>query len=286
MRKWLVIDVSYMCHRAFHTAGHLSWKGKPTGVVFQFLKSITTLKDEFQTDLIAFCFEHPHLYRRDLYPQYKHRRHTDKSPQEQIAYNQLQIQITELRKRYLPKIGFKNVFCCRGMESDDIMAALAKSVDPYDEMILVTADSDMYQVLAPNVSIYSPQKRKIITCEQFVGKYKIYPREWAIVKALSGCISDEVKGISGIGEITALSYLRGDLKPDSRAYNAIRSAEGKAIVRRNRALVQLPFKDCPVPDLQEDELDIKGWKEVCALLGMKSIAGHPPIATMKRIGKR
>lgn len=262
--------------------GHLEYQGVKTGVIFQFLKTIGQLKDEFQTDRIAFCFEHPHLFRRDFYPDYKKRRNARvMTEEENAARTELNQQISELRTVYLPRIGFKNIFCDNGYESDDLMAALAKSVSPHDEMILVTADSDMYQVLAPNVMIYSPQKQKLLTCEWFVKRYKIFPRQWAVVKAICGCISDEVPGIKGIGEITALSYLQGHIKEGTSAHNSITSPEGKKIVRRNRALVELPFKGCPIPKLVEDKLDVKGWQETCAKLGMKSLAGKPPIATRK-----
>lgn len=278
MKTWLVLDVHYLCHRAFHTAKGLSWQGKPTGVVFGFLKSISFLKDELQTDNVAFCFEHPHLFRRDVYPGYKMRRKTrEKTPEEKQAYTELTVQISELRLRYLPKIGFKNIFCYHGMESDDIMAAIALNCSPDEEVILVTADSDMFQCLRPNVMMYSPQKKKILTCEWFVKHYRIFPKQWAVVKAICGCVSDEVKGVPRIGELTALSYLRGDLLPGTSYHNAILSREGKAIVRRNRNLVELPYKGCPVPALVEDKLDPKGWREVCDLLGMKSIAGRLPV---------
>src|SRR5688572_2764510 len=105
MKFWLIVDVSYLMHRAFHTTRDLSYRGKPTGAIYGFLKSITALKDEFNTDNIAFCFEHPHLFRRDIYPDYKKHRHTrQRTPEEQKARGILQTQIEELRTEYLPKI--------------------------------------------------------------------------------------------------------------------------------------------------------------------------------------
>lgn len=281
---WLILDCHYICHRAFHTAKNLSWKGISTGVVFGFLKSITSLKDEFQTDRVVFCFEHPHLFRRDVYPEYKRRRNTkERTEEEKKSYESLVIQISELRRRYLPKIGFKNVFSFRGMESDDIMAAVAMNLPKGDSAIIITADHDLYQCLGPNVEMFPPQSFKVLTEDWFIGHYGIRPSQWAVVKAIAGCPSDEVKGVPGVGEKTALKFVKGELVKTSKAYQAIVSAEGRAIVRRNRALVQLPFKGCPVPDLQEDRISRKQWQEVCADLGMKSIASHPPISTRKLI---
>lgn len=283
MTSWLVIDVSYLCYRAFHTSMHLSFKGRPTTVVFQFLKSISAFKDQFQTDNVAFCFEHKHLYRRDLFKGYKAKRnHPERSPEETQSIQALATQINQLRTSYLPRIGFKNILCEKGMESDDLMAAIAKNLPPDEDAILITADKDLYQCLRSNVSMFSPQSNKMITEESFIRDYGIKPPKWAVVKALAGCNSDCVPGIVGIGETTALKYLCGQLKWDSTAYKKINTAEAREIVKFNRRLVQLPFVDCPVPQLVEDEIEPKGWRSVCAELGMRSIASHPPVAVRKR----
>lgn len=278
----LVLDVHYLAHRAFHTAKDLSWKGKATGVIFGFLKSITYLKDEFQTDRIAFCFEHPHLFRRDIYPAYKRRRNSiEKTEEEKESYNSLFDQISELRRKYLPLIGFKNIFCFRGFESDDIMAAIANQSSPFDPVILVTADSDLHQCLREGVTIFSPQKQKILSNGRFRKEKGIYPRQWAEVKAMAGCKTDEVQGIKGVGEVTAIKYIRRELPSTHKAFQSINSEKGQRTIRRNLRLVKLPYYGCPIPQIQEDEIDREGWKSVCASLGMRSIAQRPPLATRK-----
>jgi len=282
MKRWLILDVHYLCHRAFHTTHGLTHNEKATGVVLQFLKSIASLKDELRSDRIAFCFEHPHLFRRDVYPTYKQKRKTvERTDEEKVAYQGLVLQISELQKRYLPKIGFKNIFASQGMESDDVMAEIAATYGKDDEVVLVTADHDLYQCLAPNVMIYNPQKQMLLTEEWFVNKYGIRPGQWAVVKAIAGCLSDEVEGIRGVGEITALKYVRQELKHDSKVYKSIVSQEGRRIVRRNKQLVKLPYEGCPTPLLVDDKIDRKGWAEVCRLLGMKSIINNLPIATRR-----
>lgn len=282
MRTWLVLDCHYLCHRALHTSGSLSWKNQATGIIFGFLKSISVLKDEFQTDSVAFCFEHRHLFRRDLFPDYKRKRKTrEKSEEEQKLYESFGIQVCELRKRYLPGIGFKNIFSYRGMESDDVMASIAKNLPAGDSAVLVTSDYDMLQCLSESVSMYSPQKRKLFTESWFRKTYKLPPHKWAVVKAIAGCSGDGVPGIRGVGEVTALKYLRGELPQDSNAVRAILSKDGKATIRRNRELVELPFKGCPVPELKGDCVTRKSWLSVCEALGMKSIASRPPILTWR-----
>lgn len=261
----------------------LSWKERPTGVIFHFLKSITQLKDDFQTDRIVFCFESKKSFRRDIYPEYKLKRSQKKemSDDEFVAYMELKSQIQALRKTYLPQIGFKNVLSQTGMESDDIMAAIALKYGPTDDVVLVTSDSDLFQCVTETVSIYSPQKRTFISYLWVEKQYGITPKKWALFKAIAGCKSDEVKGIPGIGEITALKYLRGELDRKSKAFNTIQSPESRAIVRRNRPLVELPYKGCETPNLTDDNISKGAWIEVCTSLGMKSLAAHPPIATRR-----
>ena len=269
----LVLDVHLLCHRAFHTMKNLSWEGKSTGVIFGFLKTLNFLRDELQTDRVAFCFEHPHLFRKDIYPPYKEKRASQRTPEERLARRQLSNQIGLLREQYLPKIGFKNIFYFYGYESDDLMARLAERTPVKEETILVTSDSDLYQCLRENISIYSPSAGRMLTKRWFEKKYGIHPAHWARVKAIAGCATDEVKGITRIGELTALKFLRGELKESSAAYKAIDSARGQAIALRNRCLVRLPYEGCPVPIMQRDKLSKKGWEKVCDMLGMKTLAG-------------
>ncbi len=268
----LVLDCHYLAHRAFHTTGRLSFDGKPTGVAFGFFRSVAVLRDEFQTDRIAFCFEHPHLFRRDIYPAYKCRRRNKKrTVQEAKALAGLALQISELRKNHLPWIGFKNIFQSYGMESDDLMAAVA--FDPLrrsEQVILVTGDSDLYQCLREGVIIYSPQKKKILTEKWFIDKYGVLPKEWAKVKAITGCPTDEVEGIKGVGEVTALRFLRDELEESSKVVRTIRA--NLSIVHRNKALVKLPYENCPTPVIQTDEVSEKAWRDVVVGMGMKSIA--------------
>lgn len=283
MAPLLVLDVHYLCHRAFHAQGNLTWNGDPTGVIFGFLKSISGFKDEFNTERIAFCFEGEKLHRKAIYQPYKANRGQGrvKTPVDQRAYSSLKIQIEELRRTYLPQIGFKNVFRFKGYESDDVMAALAAKADRENEVVLVTADSDMYQCLSPFVSIYHPQKQVTFDADWFRGIYGIRPSKWAVVKAISGCKSDNVQGVGGVGEITALRFLRKELPRNSAAFGRITSKAGKAIVRLNRKLVQLPYDGCPVPTIQEDQITTKAWWSVCNALGLRSIAGQPPILTSR-----
>jgi DNA polymerase-1 len=272
MTPLLVLDCHYLCHRAFHSTGGLSHKGAATGVIFGFLKSIEGFKREFLTDRIVFCFEGKKLLRREIYPEYKAKRYPAAREEMEIR-QEFKEQIRRLRRDYLPRIGFNNVFYLSGYEADDVMAQLAKS--EY-RTILVTADSDMFQCLQKDhCEIYNPQKQVLLTEIWFHRKYGISPNQWPEVKAMSGCSSDNVKGIRGVGEITALKYLHGKF-PGRNALASIGSEDGQRTIRSNLKLVKLPFQGMPELKLTDDELSEKGWTEVCRELGMRSLAGRLP----------
>lgn len=280
---WLVVDVPYLCHRIFHQTKNLSWEGQATGTIFGFFKTLQYLQDTLGGDHIAFCFEGAPLLRKKLYPGYKQRRHSQTlTPEELEERRRLDEQIERLYRDYLPRIGWQNVFRLVGYESDDLMAVIARDLPEEQEAILITGDLDLLQCLRPHVSIYLPTQHRMMTLTTFRREYLIRPGQWAVVKALAGCRTDEVRGVPGIGEITALKYIRGELSPRTKQYQAILSPEGRAIVRRNRPLVQLPFLDCPPVSLVEDRINLNGWREVCGELGMRSLAKSPPGAIRKR----
>lgn len=279
----LVFDCHYLCHRAFHAQKDLSFHGIATGVIYGFLKGIGYLKNQFQTDRIAFCFENDTSYRKIHFKPYKMKRlHDREEPEKAKARGDLCRQIDALRSSYLRQIGFKNIFYYPGWESDDIMAKITQIAK--GEVILVTSDADMYQLLRSNVMMYSPYQKKLLTHSWFVKEYGIQPWQWAMVKAIAGCDSDGVPGIPGVGEVTAVKFLRRQLKKDSVAFKSIMSPEGCEIVKRNRGLVELPLADPPTPTPEWDgseRISTKGWNSVCSRLGIQSMIGRAPVFSRK-----
>ena len=87
-RKYLLLDCDYLCHRALHSTGGLSYHGSATGVIYGFLKSLSGFQDLFNTSNFIFCWDSPtkHLHRKTLYPEYKENRDWDKkTPEEQVS---------------------------------------------------------------------------------------------------------------------------------------------------------------------------------------------------------
>jgi len=109
--------------------------------------------------------------------------------------------------------------------------------------------------------------KMMLTEAWLIGEYGIAPSQWADVKAIAGCSSDGVEGVRGVGEKTAAKFLRGNLKPASKAHQAI--VAGNNVWRRNLPLVRLPFPGVGKFDLESDsELD---WNPTFYKLGMSSL---------------
>ncbi len=272
-KRLLIFDVSNACHRAFHTMGDLSFESIKTGVVFGFLKSVESLTDRFAPTHLVFAFDAGIQKRLALLPTYKlkrHSAHANAPAVEQTARQNLHRQIALLKEEYLPMIGYKNIFFQKGYEADDIIASVTKNLAFGDAATVISSDSDLWQLIGPGVNIYNPVKQKLEGYPKFKRERGIHPRKWAVVKALSGCSTDEIPGIRGVGEKTALKYLTKQLTK-GKAYEAIVSVEGRALKRFNRALVQLPFAGTAVFAIQDDAFSLTGWNAVCNKLGAVSM---------------
>lgn len=284
-KKILILDCNFLCHRLKYTMGGLSHGGSPTGVIYGFLKTITALQRQFNTPHIVFCWDSKTSIRQQMYRKYKaHRKDKYKgmSKKEIKFEKEFRRQMKLLRRVYLPTIGYKNVFVQPGYEADDIISTVTINLSMKDEAVIVSSDKDLYQLIRPHVSFYNPAKGKILTYRRFTKKYGIKPYSWGTLKALAGCVTDNVKGVKGIGEKTAIKFLKGTLKETTKAFKAITSLRGLDIYERNKKLVILPLTGSKNFMLKEDEISEKGWKEVMEALGMKSLKNKPPIFKRKK----
>jgi DNA polymerase-1 len=283
-KKWLVLDCNYLCHRAKHSMGGLSNGNTPTGVIYGFIKTVIYLQEMFNTHRVIFCWDSIKNNRYDIFPGYKQKRksrYNELTSEEEEFEKAFRSQMKKLRRYYLKEIGYRNVFCQKGFESDDLIASICKNLPDDQQAVIITSDQDMYQCIKHNISFHSPQKKETVTLQGFTKQYGITPKEWGMLKAIVGCSTDEVPGVRGVGEKTCLKYLKGELKDTTKAYQSITSKEGIAIYKRNRPLVILPFKGTKVFKLKKDRISEEGWKNVMKKLGMKSLREKAPIFRRK-----
>lgn len=214
-----------------------------------------------------FCFDQGHKQRTLLYPAYKGNR-SQMLPEEERALSSFKKQIRMLRSVYLKDSGFKNVHTQPGYEADDLIASVCHNLPGRDEAIIIASDEDFYQLLSKRVLMWNPTTREPMTYRLFKQRYGIEPNQWPTVLAMAGG-HDNIKGIAGIGPVTACKYLRGELPHSCQAYAKI--LEGQKITRENLKLVTLPIAGTKriVPKL---DMEPGLWNKVIARLEMKSLA--------------
>jgi DNA polymerase-1 len=213
-----------------------------------------------------------------MYPAYKANRRPDDRPEEEKELDAIAFQqFTKLREIILPDLGFKNIFMIDGYEADDLLALLVKQLPGPN--IVVASDNDLFQLL-PFCSLYNVTKKQLTTKEEFVRKYGVEPEIWSEVKALAGCSSDNVSGVPGVGEITAIKYLTGKITK-GKVFSKIQ--ESGEIRDRNRLLVTLPLKDIPLPIYKENRLVKSTFLGVISTYGLKSMSQEKEFSKWTKI---
>lgn len=243
----LLIDCSNLSYAALYSFGHLSYRGKETGIIYGFLKQVLSLGIKFKTNRFIFCWDAGVTYRHLAYSQYKAKRHIDREsdPEKKKMHDSLLAQNHIMIHYLLPSLGFKNNFIKSWYEADDLLAYWANKLQD-KKLIMVTSDTDMYQCL-DCCDIWSPIKKEMITKKTFIEIFKIQPRQWALAKAIGGCSGDNVVGIKGVSDpkkssSKALLYIQGKLKP-GKIKDRIESKEGQEIIKRNIPLVTAPYRE-------------------------------------------
>ena len=231
----ILIDSNNLAYIAFFSLGDLSEGEERTGTIFGFLNIVNRIAAKFGGDMV-FCFDSKKNFRKNKNREYKANRHKDLTHEKKIELNQMHRQITALRKEVLPQMGFNNIRISPGYEADDIIAQYALK---YKKAVIVSTDKDLFQLLTKDVSIYDPRAKKVFTKRDFIKRYGITPKQWPRVKAIAGDPSDNIKGIKGVGEKTAIKFIKGKLKEESVAHKNITT--NLELVLENKKLVRLPY---------------------------------------------
>jgi DNA polymerase-1 len=274
-KPWLILDCNYLCHRAYHSTGSLSYHDVSTGVSFGFFKEVYKLITKFNSEKLIFCFDSGISNRKKISSVYKSNRRKNLTDDELENLKELNKQIIKLEKKYLPFLGFKNIFSLEGFEADDLIASICKYSLNEEKAIIVSADADLYQLLSNKVKIYNPYKQVIITPDSFYVNNNISFNKWYLVKAIAGCSSDCVVGVNRVGEKTAIKFLNKELKKESKAYKSIK--ESIKLIQKNIPLVKLPLKGTPKITIKKPILTSgKRWKILFEKLGMKSLISEFP----------
>lgn len=276
---WVLIDTSYLAHRALHSMNGLEFEDFPTGVLYGFFEQLRTicLDHRILSNKVALFLDSRQSYRRRLFPAYKEKRHQDRPEEEIVQMGIMKRQMKVLTETVLPSIGFP-LYRQTGCESDDVIAQAAGLLttgamevgEQGRTAVIVTADGDLYQCISDAVHWYDPARDLYLDVMGFIQKKLVDPSSWAAVKALAGCHTDCVPGIPGVGEGSAVKFLMHLLPTHHKRYKDINSPHGVAIYKRNLLLVTLPFHKTKKFSLRLPEYNPKAFFEFCKDFGMKS----------------
>lgn len=197
---YLLDGTSYL-HRAFHAIRDLSnSKGFPTNAVFGFTKMVLKLLAEKQPKYFAVVFDAKGpTFRHEIYGHYK----ANRPPMAE----DLTVQIPVV-KEVLQNLNIM-VLEEEGYEADDIIGTLAKSGEEKGfSVVMVTGDKDFRQLISPSTSMWDPMKDKLSDYEALKREYGVEPAQFVDVMGLSGDRVDNIPGVRGFGEKTALQLIR------------------------------------------------------------------------------
>ncbi len=205
-KRAILIDGNNLLFRSYYATaynGNLmkNSKGFPTNALFGFVNMLNKIINEEKPEYIMVAFDTGHNFRKDLCDTYKDGR--IETP------NDLKIQFPEAKK-ICTLLGIKYIEC-DNYEADDIIGTFARMADEdknYNATI-ISSDKDLLQLISDEVDVkLLKQKEYILMNEQtFFEHYGIKPIRMIDLKALMGDPSDNIPGVKGIGEKTALSLL-------------------------------------------------------------------------------
>ena len=227
----LVIDASQICYRAnFGLKAQLSFNKRSTSLLFGSMLQINNLVNKFEPSNLIMCWDSASSKRSDIESTYKANRRINKTKDELLAKTEFIRQLITF-KRMCRDIGISSLEI-EGLEGDDIMALIVNRTKAFTT--LVTNDQDLLQMLSNRVCLYN--FKDIVTEEDFTKKWGIAPKQWPMVKAIAGCKGDNVIGLRGVAEKTAIKIMSGG----STSYSEEQILD---VVERNIPLVKLPFEE-------------------------------------------
>jgi len=203
MKKVVLIDGNNLIFRSYYATAYrgeilTNSKGLPTNAVYAYIQMLLKIIAEEKPSHIMVAFDKGKTFRHESYDDYKGgRSETPKELKEQIPY----------AKKVTRAMGI-TVEEIENYEADDIIGTYSKKID--EEVLVVSSDRDLLQLISPNVRMKLLKMKDYIYYDEksFYEDYGIKPIEIIDLKALMGDSSDNIKGVAGIGEKTALKLIK------------------------------------------------------------------------------
>jgi DNA polymerase-1 len=199
--RLFLVDVSSYIFRAFHAIPPLSNKnGLPTNAVLGVTNMLLKLVNEERPERIAIVFDAGGpTFRDEVFEAYKaHREPMPEGLAAQLPHVRKVIEAFRLPCLEIP-----------GVEADDVIATLARSFASADnEVVIVTGDKDLMQLVGPHVTVYDTMRNQRISSVEVEKKFGVPPEQVVEVMGLQGDSIDNIPGVKGIGEKTAQALIQ------------------------------------------------------------------------------
>lgn len=211
--KYLLIDGNNLGVRcAFANDKLTNSDGISTGAQFGVIQSLNNLKRKFPKHQMLIAWDSKSKRRMaesnegvalKIIPEpYKENRRKDELPKPLKDFYEHH----DFLKKGIGAIGIPQIRI-EGFEADDVIASYAKALKAESEVVIVTSDKDYYQILDKNVVIWDGMKMEEMTLDRFKAEKGITPEQWTHIGSLMGDDGDNIYGIPGWGEKTALKEI-------------------------------------------------------------------------------
>ncbi|MWP94950.1 DNA polymerase I [Glaesserella parasuis] len=198
----VLVDGSSYLYRAFHAFPPLTNKqGEPTGAMYGVLNMLKSLIAQVEPSHIAVVFDAKgKTFRDELFEQYKSHR----PPMPDELRSQIQPLHAIIKALGIPLLSIE------GVEADDVIGTLAVQASQAGKHVLIsTGDKDMAQLVNDHIMLINTMNNTLLDREGVIEKYGIPPELIIDYLALLGDSSDNIPGVKGVGEKTAIALLQG-----------------------------------------------------------------------------
>ncbi len=265
-KKLYIVDALANIYRAYHALPALtSSKGVPTGAVYGFLKIILKIVDD-KPDYLVVVFD-------SSLPTVRHRVYSGYKSTRPPTPNELKEQIPII-KQFLSAMGI-NYLEVDKYEADDLIASIVNKLPDDLEVIVVSTDKDILQLVRRNVKVYKPTTDELFTVDMVKKKFGVSPELIPDYLAIVGDKVDNIPGIKGVGPKGAIEILHnaGSLESALEKPESVKNKKlsKKLMDFRNDALFSLTLVrlDDSIPfsfSLEDFKLSEPNYSELKKLL--------------------
>ena len=279
-----IIDGYGFVFRAFHSLPPLTRPdGTPVGAVYGFTNMVIKLLASLDVSHVAVVFDSgSKTFRNDIYPAYKANR--PPCPPDLIPQFPIIRQAAEsLDLAILEKVGF---------EADDLIATLAKkSYQDGFEILIISSDKDLMQLINDKTHMYDAMKNKIIGAKEVEEKFLVGPNKVLDILALMGDASDNIPGVRGIGPKTAAELIKQFGSFDNLLANIdlIQPPRRQELIRQNvenakMSKILVTLKEDVELGIEIDELKLKAISAKKLISFLQEQGFHSLVSRVKKSG--